>query len=301
LNEQDEIIEQETSLAVEQDSVHLARFDLVSHHSEMETRESFAIRSSHRKISSLVLPGNRSVRDFMGEGHSAAEIGRLAAEGIRQEGLRCLESQFEEGEGQRLYAEFHQCDTIESLLRVSGELYTRNSFLYRRVNRFLRSAMESDSETGTNLGLYIGLLRECFCVRDQFSPVSWECPTVLYRGADFGLDNLADYARRPDELIRWQSFTSSSREMGVALGFGGNVLFEISLSHSVASLDEISAFRNEHECILSPYQWFSVTAVRWNCDCGRWIVSVREETSAQTVPSWFVKVNAAPDSAAESK
>jgi hypothetical protein len=111
---------------------------------------------------------------------------------------------------------------------------------------------------------------------------------VVYRGASFSLDIVADYARRPDELIRWQGFTSSSRDLNVALSFPGNVLFEISLRFPVASLDEVSAFKDEHEFILSPYQWFSLKGVRWDSDCGRWILSLGEETDLPEMRSWFV-------------
>jgi hypothetical protein len=152
-----------------------------------------------------------------------------------------------------------QCHTIDTLLRTCAVAYTRNTFLYRRVNQFLRVSTDGQTETGRNLGLYIGLLRECFCVSAGSSPLSWECPTVVYRGAHFPVDILADYARRPDELIRWQGFTSSSRDMKVALGFPGNVLFEVALRDNVASLDEMSAFKHEHEYVLSPYQWFSLS------------------------------------------
>jgi hypothetical protein len=113
-------------------------------------------------------------------------------------------------------------------------------------------------------------------------------PKSSVSGGEFSLDILADYARRPEELIRWQGFTSSSRDQRVALDFPGNVLFEISLTHAVASLCEISGFTNEHEFNLSPYQWFSMNCVRWDSDCGRWIVSVGEEQDFREVTSWFV-------------
>jgi hypothetical protein len=120
------------------------------------------------------------------------------------------------------------------------------------VNRFLREGAGSDPETGRNLGLFIGLLRECFCVSGGLSPLVWERPATVYRGAKLSLDLAADYARRPGEMIRWQAFTSSSSDRGVALGFPGNVLFEISLWSSVPSLEAISAFKNDHEYVLSP-------------------------------------------------
>jgi hypothetical protein len=80
--------------------------------------------------------------------------------------------------------------------------------------------------------------------------------------------------------------------LNVALGFPGNVLFEISLKHSVASLAEVSVFKNEDEVILSPYQWFSLHSLRWNSDYGRWILSVGEEQDTPKVESWFPRVGA---------
>jgi hypothetical protein len=272
-----------------QDSVHLIPPGLPV---SRRTCESFVFCISDHVIESVVLADNRSVRDFLGEGHPVGEIARLAGEGIRREGLRCLEGEFEKDEGSSLCEEILDCDSIASLLRLCAVFYTRNTFLYRRVNQCLRSGREGDAETGQNLGLYIGLLRECFCVSGESSPVLWERPNVVYRGADFTLDVVVDYARRREEDIRWQGFTSSSRDLQVALGFPGNVLFEITLVHPAPSLDTISAFKNEHEIILSPYQRFSLFGVRWDSDCGRWILSVGEQGDLPAVRSWITKVEA---------
>jgi hypothetical protein len=144
--------------------------------------------------------------------------------------------------------------------------------------------------------LYIGLLRECFCVCGGLNPLSWENTQVVYRGAQFSLDIVADYARRPDELIRWEGFTSSSPDPSVALGFPGNVLFEISLHTPVASLGDVSAFTSEREVVLSPYQRFSLNGVRWEESYGRWILSVGEETGVAAAESWFLNPGASSGS-----
>jgi TPR repeat protein len=249
--------------------------------------DSFALSHSRRMIGSLLLADNQSVPDFLGEEHPAGEIARLAGEGIRREGLRCLKGGFEGEQGTALCREMIECQTIESLLRMCAVFYTRNTFLYRRVNEFLRLAGESDAETGRNLGLYVGLLRECFCVSGGCNPLLWESPKLVYRGADLPLDTLVDYARRPEEWIRWPGFTSSSRLRSVALDFPGNVLFEVSLTDPVPSLNDISAFKNEEEFILSPYQWFELDRVRWDPECGRWIVTVGALSRTSALQSWF--------------
>jgi TPR repeat protein len=291
---EDETVCAESSLSTpEQDSANLIHVDALSEGSPVRTRESFALCNSARVIESVVLQDGRTVREFLGEGHPALDIARLAGDGIHREGSRCLGGSSEGDEGRDLCGELSVCDTIQSLLRICAGFYTRNTFLYRRVNEFLRLSTEGDPETGRNLGLYIGLLRESFCFCGGLNPLPWECPNVVYRGASFRIDTLVDYARRPEELIRWQGFTSASRSVGVALGFPGNVLFEISLTHRVAALDTISAFSHEHEFILTPYQWFSLHGVRWDPDCGRWILSVGEEKDLPQVESWFVKLEAA--------
>jgi hypothetical protein len=83
------------------------------------------------------------------------------------------------------------------------------------------------------------------------------------------------------------------------LGFPGNVLFEISLQDSVASLDEISAFKGEHQIMLSPYQWLSLNGVRWDGGCCRWILSGREEQDLPGAASWFVKPGSTSQSPAK--
>jgi hypothetical protein len=258
-----------------------------------EPRESFALSTSLPVIELVVLRNYQPVGEFLREGHPAREIARIAGDGIAMEGGRCLGGPGELGEGRALCAEIVQCDDIPSLLRTCARIYTQDTFLYRRVNRLLRSSAESESdrETGRNLGLYIGLLRECFCVRDGPSPLSWSSSGVVYRGADFGLDILADYVRGAGETIRWQGFASSSRDRGAALGFARNVLFEILLDGSVPSLDDISAYRHEQEIVLTPHQDFAIEGVRWDGDCRRWILSVSERARRLRGLSWFGKIS----------
>jgi hypothetical protein len=135
-----------------------------------------------------------------------------------------------------------------------------------------------------------------FCVRGGISPLSWEYPKAVYRGATFSLDILADYARRPGELIRWQGFASSSVDEQEAGRFGNNVLIELLLLHSVPSLAPVSVFKREQEFMLTPYQWFVISDVRWDSANGRWILSLAEEKDLVDVPSWFVKVEGITES-----
>jgi hypothetical protein len=232
------------------------------------------------------VPDGRTVQTFLSEVFSATEIARVAGEGIRREGFRRFDGVSHRDQGTFLADELIACDTIDSLLRTCAAFYTRDTFLYRRVNEFLRLGIESDRETGRNLGLYIGLLRECLCVHTGSDRLLWVRPAVVYRGANFSPDIVADYVRRPEEYLRWQSFSSASRDRRVALGFPGTVLFEISLTSDVPSMVEVSAFQGESEVILSPYQWFSLHEARWDSECRRWILSLGEQR-AESPKTWF--------------
>jgi hypothetical protein len=276
----------------ETEEAEVVRVERSSEGSSAGTRDTFSLANCPRAIEDVVLSDDRRVQDFLKDEPPAREIARLAGEGIRQEGLRCLGGASEGEDGTLLCDELVQCDTIESILRLCAVFYTRDTFLFRRVNQYLRLNTEADRETGRNLGLYIGLLRECFSVTSGTSPLPLENPTTVYRGANFSIDNVVDYARHPDEIIRWQAFTSTSRDRSVALAFPGNVLFEIRLVESLPSLDGISAFTSEQECILSPYNWFVLSSIsrsyiRWDAGCGRWIVSLEEVSNMRPVCSWI--------------
>jgi hypothetical protein len=276
----------------EMEATGFVRLASPSGQSPLGVGDTYALVNCTTAIEDVVLSDDRRVQAFLKDEPPAGEIARLAGEGIRREGLRRLAGDFEGEQGILLCDELVQCDSIESILRLCAVFYTRDTFLYRHVNQYLRFNTESDRETGRNLGLYIGLLRECFSVTSGTSPLPRESPTMVYRGANLSIDSVVDYARHPDELIRWQGFTSTSRDRRVALGFPGSVLFEISLVDSLPSLDRISAFTSEQELVLTPYKLFELSSVsgswvHWDADCGRWIVSLDEMQNMEPVRSWI--------------
>jgi hypothetical protein len=150
----------------------------------------------------------------------------------------------------------------------------------------MRETSNQDEETGRNIGIYIGFLRECFCVRSGLNPLEWRHPQTLYRGADFSVGVVVDYARRQTEQIWWQGFTSASADIDQARNFPGNVLFEIILADPVPSVSEYSAFPNEKEFILNPYQRFTLDGVRWSDSTSRWIIQVGGSASPDPI-SWL--------------
>jgi hypothetical protein len=244
-----------------------------------------------RSIESVVLfDGHQSVRDMLLSfpRPSVSELSKLIAEGIFREGNRCLHSSRDSSNGTAMFNEMIACSDLRSIFRLCVNFYTRATFLYRRVNQFMRDTFNRDEETGRNIGIYIGILRECFCVRSSLNPLEWRIPAALYRGARFGVGVIVDYARRQNEDIWWQGFTSASSDLEQARRFEGNVMIEISVVDPAPSLCEYSSFPDEHEFVLNPYQRFAVGGVRWNESLGRWIIQIVGSPSPNP-DSWFVE------------
>jgi hypothetical protein len=268
------------------------RFQSVKVETEFEFTPSFELWNADRlrSIESVVLfDGHHSVRELLlsSPPPSVSQLSLLLGEGIVREGNRCLHSSLDSSNGMIMFDELKGCCDIRSLLRLCVNFYTRATFLYRCVNQFMRETSNRDEETGRNVGIYIGIVRECFCVRSDLNPLSWSIPAKLYRGAKFPVGVVVDYARRQTEQIWWQGFTSASSDIKQARKFEGNVVFEIVLTDSSPSLCECSAFPQEQEFILNPYQQFRLEEVRWNNSLGRWIIQVGGLPSPDPV-SWFL-------------
>jgi hypothetical protein len=244
-----------------------------------------------RSIESVVLfDGHQSVRDMLlsSSRPSVSELSVLIGEGIVREGNRCLHSSRDSSNGCVMYDELKGCSDIRSMFRLCVNFYTRATFLYRRVNQYLRETSNRDEETAQNLGIYIGILRECFCVRSGLSPLEWRTPERLYRSTKFPIRVVVDYARRSGQRIWWQGFASASADVNQARQFEGNVMFEIYVAGSAASLCECSAFPGEQEFILNPYQQFKLEGIIWNHSLRRWIIRIDGYPSPDPI-SWFVE------------
>jgi hypothetical protein len=269
------------------------RFESAKVETDFEFAPSFEFWNADRvrSIESVVLfDGHQSVREMLLSlpRPSVSELSKLIAEGIVREGNRCLHSSRDSSNGTVMFNEMMTCSDLRSIFRLCVNFYTRATFLYRRVNQFMRDTFKRDEETGRNIGIYIGILRECFCVRSSLNPLEWRIPAQLYRGAKFGVGVIVDYARRQNEDIWWQGFTSARSAIEQARRFEGNVMFEISVVDPAPSISEYSSFPDEQEFVLNPYQRFAVGGVRWNESMGRWVIQIVGSPSTNP-DSWFVE------------
>jgi hypothetical protein len=156
-----------------------------------------------RSIDSIVSSSNLPVRLLFASGVRASEIVRRVRDDLQREGFRCLDGADDPRDADGLCLALKECQTINLLLSIAAELDTRATFLYCCVNQFLREYLSSDPETGRDLRVYIWVVRECFCIRTRTNPFSEELPAILYRGANFSIEDMIEYAPRPGAMIRW--------------------------------------------------------------------------------------------------
>jgi hypothetical protein len=91
---------------------------------------------------------------------------------------------------------------------------------------------------------------------------------------DLEFDDVADYARRPGDVIYWQGFTSTTANITVAYEFEGNVLLMIIPVDPSAGTEDLSFIPVEQEFVISPYQGFYLRGVAFDDVSHRWIIEL---------------------------
>jgi hypothetical protein len=224
------------------------------------------------------------VADFLRQGPNLSVLANAIAEGLEREGRRALEGQH--ADGAMLGQAFRRAKDLGALLGMAVHLLTPESFLYERVGQCLRGAEVSDRESEHNLGLLIGLLRECFCVKGGLSGVEWKAGRV-YRGCKVPIDVIMDMRRRTGQRVFWHGFTSTTAHVNVVLACQPTLVCEVDLRAPTAAPGERSAFGDEGEVILSPYQEFRIVRVEWERSCGCWVAVLESSEEVPMVASWL--------------
>ncbi|CAF1604152.1 unnamed protein product [Didymodactylos carnosus] len=170
--------------------------------------------------------------------------------------------------------------------------YTRDSFLYRTLNRALRT---NNYRIIINFSFFIlDLHAQLVKTYEDFSKLLLNQlnPNVLtvYRGQQITLFELDKIKRNVGQLITFRTFPSASLSRDVALIYAGNdtlqsnyksVLFKIDIevtqriTEPFANVEDFSFFPDENEVLFSAGTIFRVRAVQQIKDENVWIVHLK--------------------------
>lgn len=185
-------------------------------------------------------------------------------DGIRQEGIfqnKRIEAEKVIG----LLEEIPEYETDLIGLRCI-HLYTRDSFIYRTLNKFLR---EQDSRKIATLGPFFKLLYSQFS-KFPLGPQS----LILYRGARLKQPELRAYIRGTGKKsYHWLEFLSASRNQDVAEKFVRNALFIIRPERlyndgRAVDISRLSQFSEEEEVLFRAGVEFSIQKYEYKVENG---------------------------------
>lgn len=192
----------------------------------------------------------------------------LAALGIIKEGLELGKARQATQIAQILMNK--QASGSREVWKCCANLYTKESFLYKRINEIMRLIGSKKHENIwrnklETLGPFCLLLWD-----NPFSNKTTERGTILYRGAKLDKKQLTAFRKECSKKDKpqhsFQSFLSCSRNRSVAEMFG-NVLFIMTVKHAFSvDLQPYSAYNNEEEELLFPGVCFTIDRVEQTDD-----------------------------------
>ncbi|CAF1353551.1 unnamed protein product [Didymodactylos carnosus] len=180
-------------------------------------------------------------------------------------------------EGRQLDQEFDAQQMAEKLRQMKDKsedeiyecivrLYSAESFLYKLVNRALRSEDMTKVDT---LGAYACLLNRYFRISSEPEK------RTLYRGATLTNKMIDEYEQATGTMITWRAFTSTSESRELAEQFG-NTLFIIQakglLNNPFKDISSLSHYPHEQEVLFPPGHWYWVNKVERAKKNGRHLI-----------------------------
>ena len=148
--------------------------------------------------------------------------------------------------------------------------YTRDSFLYRTLNKALREKDLSKLET---------LGPVCYLVTN-YSRVSRDYIGTVYRGMHLSSNEIQAYRQAVGQWKTWISFASTSKDLRVAKAFKGNTLFVIEITETTATsaraydIAHLSRFPDEDEVLVLVGIAFQILNVQEDAP-QRYIINVK--------------------------
>ncbi|CAM4913261.1 unnamed protein product [Rotaria socialis] len=165
---------------------------------------------------------------------------------------------------------------MEEVWKCCAELYSMESFLYKKLNEIMGSIGSEQHEQ---------VWRSKIRTWGPFCLLLWDNPfngkitkpgTILYRGATLSDDSIAsfqeDCTADPKPWRSFQSFTSSTRNRNVAEQFG-NALFVMKtrLAFTI-DLSELSEYFHEQEELIYPGVSFKINRMEFDKDKNKHLI-----------------------------
>ncbi|CAF0816085.1 unnamed protein product [Didymodactylos carnosus] len=179
-----------------------------------------------------------------------AEIVDQAANGIIIEGKRL--GQHSESEWIARQLKTVQNEEPKEIYKCCIRLYTKESFLYKLVNKTMR---ENDTTKADTLAPFCSLLLEAWLQNTQHYKAK------VYRGAHMLSENIASYQASIGQYGSWDAFTSTSKSRQEAERFGNTLFIIDAKNFGGIELSVCSDYPHEEEVLLPPGTSFKIRDV----------------------------------------
>jgi hypothetical protein len=242
------------------------------------TNKSFSLKSYFGGMSSFLYASGYARNENLSN-DELEDLLEKAAAGIEEEGTKMgkkTEAQFmanelrkQRGQGKKKIGE------------CCIKLYTMESFLYKLFNQVMREAevkdnhgfsfvLNRDKNYGRTLGPYCSLL----CIYLHITPRQKDI--VVFRGVELTDEMIDDYTKNVGKTIKWESYSSTTKNKQKALKFAGNTLFQIYIHprsvYPCVDISSVSQYRHEEEVLLSPGIDINIDRVEFNQEINKHII-----------------------------
>jgi hypothetical protein len=162
--------------------------------------------------------------------------------------------------------------TSEEIWQCCAHLYTMESFLYKKMNEYMRLVGDKQHEQlwkskVLTFGPFAHLLG-AFMTSKKYTKMT------VYCGANLSDDLIDKYRNNLDAYLTFPEFTSTSRNREKAEQFG-NVLFIISISSlDGTDVSSYSDYPDEEEILLRNDFAFYIRSCTFDANKQKWIIEI---------------------------
>jgi hypothetical protein len=200
---------------------------------------------------------------------------RQAARGLIDEGKRVGEQRKAEWMAKELLKV--ESGTWGEITKCCARLYAMKSFLYKKLNEYMRLRNDDDSghlwkEKVHTFGPFAWLL-------DSLANPYTDKKMTVYRSSNLSDDSIEQFCQKADcctdKAFHFPAFTSTSRNRRKAEFIGGNVLFVIDINEDDGRDLSPHALFDEEETLLLPRCVFAIVSCNIDETTHQWIIHLK--------------------------